>query len=215
MADAVIDRIGLLSNPYFDALKSRMSLDAFRRGQEQFFFAVRYFPRPMAALLSRMPDPLGRLDMLQNIVEEHGDFHPERFHQNTFLTFLDRIGARNPLENGIKMSSAVHAFNSVLMSACLTDPTEVAICTLGIIEYAFATISTLIGQTVSTRGWLSREQMIHYTLHAELDVQHAEEFFVLVESRCDDALGREMIERGLELGGYAFDQLYRGLMQGC
>ena len=58
-ANAVLADVGLLHNPYFEALRrGTMSLEAFRRSQEQFFFAVTFFPRPMAALVGRIPtDP--------------------------------------------------------------------------------------------------------------------------------------------------------------
>ena len=60
-ADAVLRRIGLLDNPYFRALgDGSMTLERFRESQQQFYFAVRYYPRPMAALLARIPDPAMR-----------------------------------------------------------------------------------------------------------------------------------------------------------
>src|SRR5438552_6048402 len=57
-ADEVLKRIGILDNPYLQSLADgSMPLEAFRRSQEQFFFAVTFFPRPMAALVGRIPDP--------------------------------------------------------------------------------------------------------------------------------------------------------------
>src|SRR5437588_434271 len=75
-------------NPYFAALKDgTMTAECFRRTQEQFFFAVTFFPRPMAALVGRIPSPRARLDILHNLVEEHGEFQEEFFHHNTFQQF--------------------------------------------------------------------------------------------------------------------------------
>jgi pyrroloquinoline-quinone synthase len=211
-ANAILDRVGLMRNPYFTALADgSMPLEKFRAGQEQFFFAVRYFSRPMAALIARMPDPAQHLDILHNIVEEHGEFTPAHFHQNTFRQFLARIGARDPIAGEVEMGPAVHAFNNTLMAACATDEIPVGVCCLGIIEHAFATLSATIGQSVVRRGWVSQGDMVHYTLHAELDVRHAEEFFALVEGQWEDANGRRLIDQGLRLGAYAFDQLYRNM----
>lgn len=211
-ADSAIARAGLLNNPYLAALaEGRMSLERFRSSQEQFFFAVRYFSRPMAALLSRMADPMQHLDLLHNIVEEHGDFRPEAFHQNTFRIFLQRIGAADPLTQRIAMNPAVHAFNNTLMAACVHDPVDVGIACLGVIEHAFANISARIGEAAVRSGWVKSTEMVHYTLHAELDTRHAEEFFVLVEPAMADAGRRSDVEQGLALGAYAFDQLYRNL----
>jgi pyrroloquinoline-quinone synthase len=121
-ADSILDRISLMRNPYFTALRDgSMTRQRFAASQEQFFFAVRFFPRPMAALLARIPDPSQRLDILHNLVEEHGDFSHARFHQNTFRNFLARIGARDPESAAVPICPAVHAFNSILMAACATE----------------------------------------------------------------------------------------------
>jgi len=180
-----------------------------RKSQEQFFFAVEYFSRPMSALIARIPDPAQRIDILHNIVEEHGDFRTDQFHQNTFRDFLGRIVARIPGRDAVPMWPALHAFNSILMAACATDEVDVGICCMGIVEHAFAGISALIGQAAVERGWIAEADLVHYTTHAELDVRHAEEFFAIVEPAWDNPARRAAIERGLELGAYSFDQLYR------
>ncbi|MCY3841753.1 MAG: iron-containing redox enzyme family protein [Gammaproteobacteria bacterium] len=93
-AAVVLDRVGIEGNPYLqDLVDGTMSLDVFRRTQQQFFFAVTFFPRPMAALVGRLPDPRQRLDILRNVVEEHGDFDEAAFHHTTFQEFLRRIGS--------------------------------------------------------------------------------------------------------------------------
>ena len=62
-ADEVLHRVRIDRNPYLEALvDGSMSLDKFRSTQQQFFFAVTFFPRPMAALVGRLPDPRQRLD---------------------------------------------------------------------------------------------------------------------------------------------------------
>src|SRR5215207_1403157 len=94
-AQQLIQRSGLLANPYLLALRDgSLSRDDFRRTQEQFFFAVTFFPRPMAALVARIPNPAMRLDILHNVVEEHGEFNEEQFHHTTFQQFLRSVGAR-------------------------------------------------------------------------------------------------------------------------
>src|SRR5947207_5813329 len=93
-ADATLKKIDILKNPYLDALQDgSMTLDCFRRTQEQFFFAVTFFPRPMAALVGRIADPRSRLDILHNLVEEHGEFQEQSFHHTTFQEFLRTIGS--------------------------------------------------------------------------------------------------------------------------
>ena len=211
-ADEIIARTGLYENPYFMELAAgRLSLEAFRVSQEQFFFAVAFFSRPMAGLVARSPDYASRIDILHNVVEEHGDFHMASSHAATFQVFLASLGAEPARLKTLRPAPTVHAFNSVLYSACLLEELELGIACLGIIEYAFAELSARIGNGIVDRGWVTRENLVHYTLHAELDQRHAEEFFLLIEPKWGDTAKRELIERGLSLGAHVFDQLYRGL----
>jgi pyrroloquinoline-quinone synthase len=207
-----LEKSGIRCNPYLKSLQDgSMTLEGFRRSQEQFFFAVTFFPRPMAALVGRIPTPKARLDILHNLVEEHGEFTESNFHHTTFQRFLHSIGSKpETIETGAP-SPALRAFNSVLTSACVLDELEVGVACMGIIEYAFAGISATIGQAVVQRGWVRQEELIHYALHAEIDERHAEEFFAVIEPQWNDPARRYFIEQGLELGAYAFDRLYSDL----
>src|SRR5437016_3737327 len=141
-ANAVLKRIRILKNPYLDALQDgSMTLDCFRRTQEQFFFAVTFFPRPMAALVGRIADPRSRLDILHNLVEEHGEFQVQSFHHTTFQQFLRTIGSQPERLAATPMWPALRAFNSVLTASCVLDELEVGVACMGIIEFAFAGIS--------------------------------------------------------------------------
>jgi pyrroloquinoline-quinone synthase len=211
-ANSVLLKKGILQNPYFRALADgSMSLECFRQTQEQFFFAVTFFPRPMAALVARIPDPRARLDILHNLVEEHGEFQEEQFHHTTFQRFLVSIGSHLEEAGALPVAPPVRAFNSVLTASCLLDEIEVGVACMGIIECAFAGISAAIGKAVVERGWVKADDLVHYKLHAEIDERHAEEFFAVIESRWGDERGRYYIEQGLSLGAYIFDRLYRDL----
>ena len=208
-ADRTLEKSGIRRNPYLLALKDgSMTLEAFRRSQEQFFFAVSFFPRPMAALVGRIPNPKARLDILHNLVEEHGEFNEDLFHHTTFQHFLRSIGSEPEKIETDALRPSLRAFNSVLTCACVLDELEVGVACMGIIEYAFAGISATIGQAVVQRGWVRQEELVHYALHAQIDERHAEEFFAVIEPGWDDAKRRYFIEQGLELGAYAFDRLY-------
>lgn len=107
----------------------------------------------------------------------------------------------------------VMAFNTMLMGASLSNDPLVAIGCLGIIEYAFADISAQIGQTVIQRGWVTKEDLTHYSLHAEIDKRHSEEFFAIAEPHVNTPEDREKILAGLKLGAYIFNRLYEDLYQ--
>src|SRR5712671_4375579 len=211
-ANRVLEESGIWRNPYLQTVQDgSMTVESFRRSQEQFFFAVSFFPRPMAALVGRIPNPKARLAILHNLVEEHGEFNEERFHHTTFQRFLRSIGSDPEKLGAVAPRPAMRAFNSVLTCACVLDELEVGVACMGIIEYAFAGISATIGQSVVQRGWVRQEELVHYALHAQIDERHAEEFFAVIEPQWDNPARRYFIEQGLELGAYAFDRLYRDL----
>lgn len=213
-ADTELMRSGIWENPYFETLRNgTMSHESFRASQEHFYFAVAFFSRPMAGLVARLPDYASRASILHNVVEEHGDFRLSHAHASTFDAFLRSLGSDPERVHALRPVPAVHAFNSVLFSVCLLEEIEIAIGCLGIIEYAFAELSARIGRSVVARGWVQENALVHYTLHAELDKRHAEEFFALVEDQWSDSAKRELIERGLTLGAHIFDRLYRELSQ--
>jgi pyrroloquinoline-quinone synthase len=187
-----------------------MSLEIFRWTQEQFYFIVVFFARPMAALVARIPDPRSRSDILHNLVEEHGDFRSEDYHESTIRQFVQTLGGTIDLET-LRPCPAVYALNNLLLGTCTLDELEVGISCLGMIEYAFMHISATIAQTVIQRGWVTPERLTHYALHAEIDERHAEEFFAVVEPRWEEPERRLFIVQGLELGAYVWDRLYRDL----
>jgi pyrroloquinoline-quinone synthase len=211
-AASILSRVGIFENPYFKALRSgEMDIEQFRRSQEQFYFAVIFFSRPMAALVGRIPNAKDRLDILHNVLEEHGDMNEDDFHATTFQKFLGSIKSNVKLDD-VTLSPQIRAFNSVLTTSCTFDEIEVGIGCMGIIEMAFADISAIIGKAVVERGWIKQEELVHYKLHAEIDHRHAEEFFRVVEKHWDDTKKQYFIKQGLELGAYIFDRLYKDLL---
>lgn len=211
-ADQILAERSILDNPYFKSLQNgAMSRASFCQSQRQFYFAVDYFSRPMSALMMRLPTARQRLGVLANVLEEHGEFKPAAFHEATFRRFLQSIGDDQGV-NSVMMEPAVHAFNTTIMSACLVDELQVGIACLGIIEYAFADISALIGNAVVQRGWVTQADIVHYSPHAEIDKQHAADFFELLREDWKAPQRQMLIERGLRLGGYVFDRLYRDLI---
>lgn len=212
-ADSILARSDFAANPYLVALsKGSLSLEAFRATQAQFFYAVEFFSRPMAALVGRIPDPLRRLDILRNLIEEHGAFDPGAFHVSTFKTFLSSIGVDPEHLPDLVLWPEIRAFNSVLLSSAVHDELEVGVACMGIIEQAFATISGSIANSVVARGWVDPADLTHYRLHAEIDARHADEFYRVVEASWEDPARRYLIRQGLELGAYVFDRLYRDLL---
>ncbi|WP_395751139.1 TenA family transcriptional regulator [Prosthecobacter sp.] len=219
---AQTDARGILNNRYFTALaQGVMDREAFLRTQQQFFFAVRYFSRPMAALMARMPSSALRRSLICNLAEEHGcveekpaSFDPALAHDVTFLRFLESMGMQRAEMNGVREGAVVRAFNTCLMGACVMERTEVAFACLGVIEHAFAGISARLGKTVVTHGWVHAADLVHYNLHEEIDGRHAAEFFECVADAWQaGGADRAAVEDGVRLGLHVFDRLYVDLWE--
>jgi len=224
--EVMVRESGLLKNAWFSALREdRMTRETFTRSQKQFFFAVRYFSRPMAALLARMPDSASRQGLVHNLSEEHGfddededlppGFDPAVAHDLTFLAFMKSLGVSRAEMAEVREGAAVRAFNTGLMGTCMMERTETAFACLGVIEYAFADICELIGSKVVERGWVAKENLVHYKLHAQIDKRHAADFFQVVDGEWGaGGVARAAVEDGIALGLYLFNRLYEDLDPG-
>lgn len=210
----VLDESQYRTNPYFTALADQTFERAdFLETQIQFFFAVVFFNRPMAAVAAKIPTAKQRLEVLRNVWEEHGEGDTRLMHGETFLELLKRLG-------GIERSDVdrralwpeVRAFNTALVGACVQDEFLVGVAALGIIERMFVDISRWIGRGIVQRGFLTEDRMIHYKLHESLDIKHSQDFFNILKPHYEHSgADRYYIEQGLRLGAYIFDRLYRDL----
>src|SRR4051812_18947387 len=90
---ALKKRLPPLENPYFQSLRDgSMSREDFVETQIQFANAVAFFSRPMAVLAARLPRADMRLDLLENVGDEHGHGDLRLSHERTFLELLARLG---------------------------------------------------------------------------------------------------------------------------
>jgi pyrroloquinoline quinone (PQQ) biosynthesis protein C len=201
-------------NPYFAALSDgSFELSDFVETQIQFLHAVSFFSRPMAALAVKIPSARHRAEVLRNVAEEHGEGDPTRSHVSTFLVFLSRLaGVTQADVERRALWPEVRLFNTALAGACGLDEYLVGAATLGMIERMFCEISGLIASGVVRRGWIPSARMVHYDLHRELDVRHAQDFFDILGAAWDQKPeDRYAIEQGLRLGVSVFDGLYLNL----
>ena len=194
-----------------------MSRGHFIATQTQFFFAVRYFSRPMAALMARMPSSALRQGLIHNLAEEHGAdearrgvLNPTLAHDQTFYRFLSTLGVI--VDETVQEGPAVRAFNNTLMGVCLMEPVALAFGCLGVIEHAFAGVSAKIASVVVQRGWIPDGEIVHYNLHAEIDERHAADFFKVVANdwQTSDATRAEIMN-GVRTGLHVFGRLYQDL----
>ena len=214
LIERVLNDADYFENPYFKNLREKtFEKEDFIETQIQFFYAVIFFSRPMAALAAKIPTPELRLEVLRNAWEEHGEGSLTQAHGKTFLEFLRRIG--NISEDEVYrrgLWADVRIFNTTLSGVSVLDDFIIAVGVLGIIERMFSDISAWIGKGVIENGWLAEDEMIHYKLHQELDIKHSEDFFNIIEKPFQkSAENRYLIEQGLRLGATLFNNLYLGL----
>jgi pyrroloquinoline-quinone synthase len=210
----VLEDSRYLDNPYLEALgRGAFDKDDFVETQIQFFFAVVFFGRPMAAVAAKIPSGERRVEVLRNVWEEHGEGNFSLAHASTFLELLHRLAGVTEAEVERRaLWPEVRAFNTVLTGAAVLDTHLVSVGMMGIVERMFVDISAAIGRGIVGNGWLPDSRLVHYKLHAKLDVKHSDDFFeVLSESWRAGPEARYYVEQGMRLGAYAFDRLYRDL----
>jgi len=217
LAIAMLDVAPILGNSYFRSLESgEIGKQDFVGSQIQFSYAVGYFSQNLATLIARMPTSSGRAVLVHNLAEEHGldeenpvdGFRAHLAHDRTFAKFLGSLGVGASTLAQSKAEPPVRAFNLALNGVCGTEHPAFALAALGMIEYAFADISALIGRRVIELGWVESGNLFHYCLHAEIDKRHAAELFEAAEDASTDA---SLISDGLAFGRYIFDRLYQDL----
>lgn len=210
----IMDEQDYLNIPYFKDLRDKkFSKDDFVETQIQFFFAVVFFSRPMAALAAKIPTPNLRIEVLRNVWEEHGEGDAKAFHANTFLKLLERLG--NISYEDVEKRALwpeVRSFNTTLIGCCVLDEYLIGASVLGMIEFMFCHISAALAEGIIANDWIKPERMIHYNLHKDLDIKHSQDFFEVLKPRWKSSKeDRYIIEQGLRLGATLFANLYYGL----
>ncbi len=201
-------------NPFLVALADgSFDRDDFVETQIQFYNAVIFFSRPMAAVAAKIPSARQRREILRNVWEEHGEGSDHDAHGETFLALLERLGVSEEELGRRPLWPEVRLFNTALTGACVMDEFLVGTGVLGMIERMFSDISGRIGRAIVAQGWLPADRIIHYDLHEELDIKHADDFFEVLRPFWRDGTDedRYVIEQGLRLGAVTFDTLYEHL----
>ena len=135
----ILDETDYLANPYLTALHDG-SLDKpdFVETQIQFFHAVVFFSRPMAAVAAKIPNRRQRVEVLRNVWEEHGEGEGDEQHGSTFLELLKRLDDKTEADVDARpLWPEVRMFNTTLTGACVMDDYLVGVGVMGMIECMF------------------------------------------------------------------------------
>jgi pyrroloquinoline quinone (PQQ) biosynthesis protein C len=212
----ILKELDYLKNPYFTALQDgTFDKEDFIETQIQFFYAVDFFSRPMAALAAKIPTAQMRLEIIRNVWEEHGEGDLSIAHTKTFLMFLERLG--NIKEDDVYKRALwpeLRIFNTTLAAVCMLDDYMTGVGVMGMIEYMFSDISSSIGKGIIKRGWLNENNIVHYKSHEVLDVRHSDDFFNIIKNAYEkNDADRYYIDQGLWMGATLFHSTYLQLYQ--
>lgn len=208
--ETTVATLKLDEHPYFAGLlNGKYSKEQFLESQNQFSFLVKYFSRPMAAVISNMPDAVTRSAIVANLWEEHGQGNKDKIHGRTILTLIDRLGGDSSKLDEKNISEGIQIFNTALRGISVFEDYRVSAAVFGGIERTFVDVSGLICRAIVERNWLPVERITHYALHKELDIQHAEDFLKVTDADwARDEESREMIRRGIRVGARLFTNVY-------
>lgn len=205
-------RVGPQEIPYVRrVLDGSLSRENFVRSQVQFLFAVEPYADYLSMLAARCESPEARRVLERNVEDERGGEDPSAAHGQTFRALLGKLGVSAAQIDASPPWACVEAFNAGVREACTTDAEPSGIATIAAIEDMFTDISAALGQGIVARGWLAREQVVHYAVHEQLDRVHADALYALLDPS-DEAVTRQ-IEHGMTRGVSLMIDLYAGLLR--
>lgn len=210
---SILEENDFRKNSFFrELMNGEMSKDQFIRTQHQFYYAVTNFSSALALVAAAIPTYEERMKIIRNLWEEHGDGKPEHTHGSTFTEFMKRITGNRNIQIA-EATEEVILFNTTLNGTCKQEHYLKSVALMGMIERMFADISAFIGDKTIERGWMKKEEMIHYSLHQELDCIHAEDFFSILRKHYDNVENQKIIDEGLKLGALTFLTFYQNLRE--
>ena len=201
------------SQPFFmSLLNGMMDKEHFKETQICILDAVEFFSRPMFIISSKLDSFEHRYYIIRNILDEHGNGEIKNAHGNTFRQYLVSLGVTEKQIKNRKPNKAVLEFNKTLIRCSTKKSTMRSIAMMGIIEERYSKISATIVREILKKKWISKDRLYHYSLHEELDVEHAQGFYNIIKGGWKDINSKEEIKKGLTLGNYMILNLYNGIL---
>lgn len=209
--EASISELNLSKNLYFQMLcNGGMSKQQFLLSQVEFAPMVHFFSRPMAQVIANIPESTPRVALVGNLWEEHGQGIVENVHGQTILTLINRLGGNASNIDLSKPSVNARIFNEALRGVSAFEDYRFSTAMFAGIERTFVDVSTMIFQSIVDQGWLGGDQITHYGLHRELDIEHAEDFLKVVDGDWRAGTFRSEIKDGIRFGCHLFANTYTG-----
>jgi len=207
------DNTPLNDELYFKSLVSgNMSFEVFKKSQTNFYSAVCYFSRPLFMLCSRIDSYSERLNILENIFDEHGNGDVKKSHGKTYKQYLINLGVKEHKIKKNEFHISVKNFFSKVDNIVSNDDPQKAIAMYGIIEDRYTIISSIIAKTLLKNNWLDESKLAHYLVHEEIDMYHSKLFYDLIQKKWLNRSSNIQIKEGLNLGNELILKLFNELL---
>jgi pyrroloquinoline-quinone synthase len=197
-------------HPLFERLThGSFSRDAERRVALEIFHVVEAFPLFLSALITSIDDFRLRMELVDNLYEEHGRMNPERVHVVTYRGFLRALGVSEEVFAASRPELPSLCYNRALLDLCGRQSMAEGLGALAVIEEIVARVSPLaaaVGRARSGGGPIGA----HFGSHEVLDVSHAEELYAVALRL--PAASTPLVQRGMRLGMYYHHRLYDDLV---
>lgn len=163
---------------------------------------VTAFPGFLGALIANIPAPEARLPIVDNLLEEHGHLDLSKAHTSTYKLFLNSLGDKASALTHRSPIPGTRAYIRCVYDQCLNAPWRQSLGCMGIIEEIFASLSLAIAKGVVESGIVDAANLKHFTLHEEVDVEHAQGMYNVLAPYWNDQAHRADIRNGMEMGVY-------------
>lgn len=185
----------------------------------EIFQVVLVFPRFLSAMITRIDDYKLRMDLVENLFEEHGRMKIDKVHSETYITFLKKIGLDENTILNSKPNLPTIVYTRGILNLCLNENILEGLAALAVIEEIVARVSITTGKFARKYSGHEKGHVDHFSDHEVLDLAHSREIYQIVALYAESQKGKvpqQELERsillGIELGCYYQKSLYTDII---
>ncbi len=215
LEDAVRER-SVLTHPFYETWTAgTLSREALRGYAREYYKWVEMFPRFVSAVHSNCPDPEVRRVLLDNLAEEE---RPDAPHNELWLRFAEELGlAREEIDGAPTLAQTEWAINAVGQIARDGSFQE---GTAALWAYESQVPEVAIRKAEGLRqhyGLTEPEALRYFTVHAEVDVEHAGQQRQVLEQHVRSPQQEELVsaavDRSLDAAWTLLDGVYENYVK--
>lgn len=207
--DAAADDHALLDHPFYVAwIEGDLTQDMLAGYAEQYYQHVRAFPRYISRVHAETEDREAREALVENLHEEEGG---DVAHPDLWLDFAEALGADPQALREAEALPEVREAIETFLDLASRGPVE-GVAALYAYESQIPEVSeTKVEGLEEFYGITSEEATEYFRLHAEVDVEHADEEFEVLDALCETEEDRERAVEAAEAGAEAASRILDGV----